>query len=71
MENLVAFAALVLVAQQLDISNAATTTAAAAYFWLRVAHFVVYVANIPFGRTLTFAGSWAAQLCILFQILSV
>ncbi|MGY9000487.1 MAG: hypothetical protein ACKVIK_11245, partial [Rhodospirillales bacterium] len=24
---------------------------------------------IPFGRTLTFAGGWLAQLCILYQIL--
>ena len=70
-ENLAPFAALILVAHQLDISNVATTTAAIAYFWLRVAHFIVYSANVPFGRTLTFAGSWGAQLCILFQILGI
>jgi len=69
-ENLVPFAALILIAQHLGISNAATATTAVAYFWLRVAHYLMYSANIPFGRTLTFAGGWAAQLCILFQILS-
>lgn len=69
-ENLVPFAVLILVAQQLDISNAATTSAAIAYFWLRVVHYIVYTANVPFGRTLAFAGSWGAQLCILIQILS-
>ena len=70
-ENLVPFAVLVLVAHQLDISNTATTSAAVAYFWLRLAHYLSYIANVPFGRTLTFAGAWGAQLCILFQILSL
>ena len=71
LENLVPFAVLILVANQLDISNTATTTAAVAYFWLRIAHFITYTANVPFGRTLTFAGAWGAQLCILFQILGL
>ena len=70
-ENLVPFAVLVLVAHQLDISNIATTSAAVAYFWLRLAHFITYTANVPFGRTVTFAGAWGAQLCILFQILTL
>ena len=70
-ENLVPFAVLVLVAHQLDISNIATTSAAVAYFWLRLAHFITYTANVPFGRTVTFAGACGAQLCILFQILTL
>ncbi len=70
-ENLVPFAALIVVAHLTNTSNDATASAAIAYFWFRVAHFIVYVANIPFGRTLTFAGSWLAQLCILYQILAV
>jgi len=70
-ENLAPFAVLVLVAHQLDISNTATTSAAVAYFWLRLAHFITYTANVPFGRTVTFAGAWGAQLCILFQILTL
>ena len=70
-ENLVPFAVLVLVAHQLDISNIATTSAAVAYFWLRLAHFITYTANVPFGRTVTFAGAWGAQICILFQILTL
>ena len=70
-ENLVPFAVLVLIAHQLDISNTATTSAAVAYFWLRLAHFITYTANVPFGRPVTFAGVWGAQLCILFQILAL
>ena len=70
-ENLATFAVLVLIAHQLDISNTATTSAAVAYFWLRLAHYLTYTANVPFGRTLTFAGAWGAQICILFQILGL
>ena len=70
-ENLAPFAVLVLIAHQLDISNTATTSAAVAYFWLRLAHYLTYTANVPFGRTLTFAGAWGAQICILFQILTL
>ncbi|MEK9725040.1 MAG: MAPEG family protein [Rhodospirillaceae bacterium] len=70
-EGLAPFAALVLVAHAAGISNGATQTAAMAYFWLRVAHYFVYMAGIPFARTLTFAGAWAAQLCIAYQILAV
>ena len=68
--NLVPFAALIIIAHLLNISNEATATAAISYLWLRAAHYVLYTANVPFGRTLTFAGGWLAQLCILYQILN-
>lgn len=68
-ENLVPFAILLLVAHSMNITNEATATAATAYFWLRLAHFILYTLGIPFGRTLTFAGSWLATLCIAYQIL--
>jgi len=70
-ENLAPFAALVLVAHFAGASNAATAAAATAFFWARVAHYVVYVAGVPFGRTLTFAVGWAAMLCIFWQIVTV
>ena len=68
-ENLVLFAALVITAHLAEATNEATASAAIAYFWLRAAHYAVFTANIPFARTLTFAGSWLAQVCILYQIL--
>lgn len=68
-ENLLPFAALVFVAHLANVSNDATASAAIAYFWLRAAHFGFYISGAPFGRTLTFAGAWAAQICILYQIL--
>lgn len=69
-ENLLPFAVLVLVAHAVGVSNAATQSAAMAFFGLRLAHYILYVLSVPFGRTLTFAGSWAAQLCIVYQLLA-
>ena len=70
-ENLIPFASLVIIANLANVTNEATVSAAIAYFWLRLAHYLAYVSGLPFGRTLTFAGSWLAQLCILYQILVV
>lgn len=69
-ENLVPFAALVLVAHLAGAANGATAAAAIAYFWARVAHYPLYIANIPFGRTLSFAVSWLAMACIFYQIVT-
>mgnify|MGYP003624326444 FL=1 len=68
-ENLLPFAVLILVAHAVGVSNAATQSAAMAFFGLRLAHYAVYVFGVPFGRTLTFVGSWLAQLCIVYQLL--
>ena len=68
-ENLAPFAALVIVAHLANANNDVTASAALAFFWFRVAHYIVYTLGIPFGRTLTFAGSWLAQICFLYQIL--
>lgn len=68
-ENLVVFATLVLVAHALDISNAATTSAAAAYFWARIVHPIAYTLAIPWIRTLSFAVAWGGIICIAWQVL--
>lgn len=69
-ENLIPFAIIVIIAHLTNISNEATTSAATAYFWLRAIHYIFYTAGISFMRTLAFIGSWLAQICIVFQILS-
>ncbi|MDF1722615.1 MAG: MAPEG family protein [Minwuia sp.] len=61
---------LVIVAHLANVSNDATAVAAVAYFWVRLAHYVVYIAGVPVARTLIFVAGWLAQLCILYQILS-
>jgi len=68
-ENLVVFAALVLIANAMDISNNATTSAAAAFFWARMIHAGAYAAGIPWVRTLAFAVAWGGIMCIAWQIL--
>lgn len=69
-ENLIPFAALVLVAHVGGAANEATAAAAVAYFWARLAHYPLYIANVPFGRTLTFAVSWLCMIVILYQIVT-
>jgi uncharacterized MAPEG superfamily protein len=67
-ENLVVFAALVLIAQDTNVSNGATVFAAGLYFWSRLAHVVVYTAGIPVARTLAFAGGFVAQAIFVLAI---
>lgn len=67
-ENLVPFAVLVIVAHLLDAANAATAAAAITFFWARVAHYVLYAAGVPFGRTLAFTVGWLALACFFWQI---
>lgn len=69
-ENLAPFAALVLVAHVTQSTNGATAAAAIAYFWARVAHYILYTAGVPFARTITFAIGWAAMVCIFYQIVT-
>jgi uncharacterized MAPEG superfamily protein len=69
-ENLAVFASLVLVANALDLSNNATTSAAAAYFWARLVHPVAYTLGIPWVRTLAFAVAWGGILCIAWQVIA-
>lgn len=69
-ENLVPFAALVLVAHIIGVSNAATASAAVVYFVARVAHYFLYMSGVPFTRTITFAIGWAAMVCIFWQIVT-
>jgi uncharacterized MAPEG superfamily protein len=68
-ENLVVFAALVLVANAAGIHNPAIATAAAIYFWARAVHAVVYTLAIPWLRTLSFLAGFAMQIWIACVIL--
>lgn len=67
-ENLVMFAALVLLLNAVGISNATTVLACNIYFWARLAHYLVYSAGIPWLRTLSFAVSWLCILALLWQL---
>jgi len=69
-ENLVVFAALVLIADAVSVRNEITVAACATYFWARVVHYLVYTFGIPWLRTLAFAVGFACQVVVAWQILA-
>jgi uncharacterized MAPEG superfamily protein len=70
-ENLAVFAPLALIVGLTGIGTAATAMAAAAYFWLRLAHYLIHTAAIPVIRTLVFLGGFACQAVLALRILGV
>lgn len=70
-ENLVVFAALVLVLHVTGTGSALTASAAAVYFFARLAHFIVYALGIPALRTVAFLVGFGCQMIIGFTALGV
>jgi len=68
-ENLVPFAALVLVAHVSGKANAVTALAAQVFFWCRLGHLMTYTAGIAYARTAFFSAGLLAELAILMQLL--
>jgi len=68
-ENLVVFAALVLMANAVGVSSEMTVLACDVYFWARVAHLLLYTFAVPWGRTLAFAVAWACQVVLLLALI--
>ncbi len=69
-ENLPVFAALILVAHVAGEASTATATAAAIFFWARVAHAVIFWFGWPYVRTLAFAVSWIVNLYLAWLVLT-
>ena len=69
LENLVLFAALVLVCVITNKSNATTLLGAQLFFWGRAAYAVVYLAGIPFLRTGVWLVSVVGLVLIFLQLL--
>jgi len=68
-ENLVVFAALVLIASAAGVSNETTVLACIAYFWSRVVHVLAYTFAIPWLRTLAFVAGFACQAALVLQLI--
>lgn len=68
-ENLVVFAALVLIANAAGVSNDTTVLAAQVYFWARVVHLLAYTFAIPWVRTLAFAVGFVCQAALFLQLI--
>ena len=62
------FAALVLIAHVTGKANGMTAFWAASFFWLRLAHAVVYLFAIPYIRTLVFTLGFVAIAGIFWQL---
>jgi uncharacterized MAPEG superfamily protein len=67
-ENLVIFAALVLILDSLGHATESTTIACAVYFWARLAHVVVYTMGVTVLRTLTFTVGFLAQAALALAV---
>jgi len=68
-ENLVVFAALVLVAHVAGIKGEATAMACIIYFWARVVQLAAHTFAIAWFRTLAFTVGWVCQLVLAYKIL--
>jgi len=68
-ENLVVFAALVLIARGAGVKRELTALACVTYFWARVVHFVAYTFRVPWVRTLAFVVGFLCQIVLAWQIL--
>ena len=68
-ENLVVFAALVLIANAADVSTAGTVMACQVYFWARVVHVFSYTFAVPWVRTLSFAAGFGCQVVLALALL--
>jgi uncharacterized MAPEG superfamily protein len=67
-ENLIIFAPLVLILDNLSYSTEATAIACAVYFWARLAHAIVYVIGVPVLRTLAFTVGFLAQAVLVLGV---
>ena len=68
LENIVLFAALVLVAQVAGKTNATTALGAQIFFWARPVYAGVYIAGVPWLRTGVWGMSIVGLLMILVQL---
>ena len=68
-ENLVIFAALVLVAHVAGVSTDATVLACQVYFWARVVHAFSYTFAVPWVRTASFVTGFGCQVVLAIALL--
>jgi uncharacterized MAPEG superfamily protein len=68
-ESFAPFAALVISVQLAGKADAMTAFWAACFFWLRLAHAVVYLLGIPYIRTLIFTLGYVAIVGIFWELI--
>jgi uncharacterized MAPEG superfamily protein len=70
-DNLVIFAPLVLILDDIGYSSQWTVIACAVYFWARLAHAIVYGMGIPVLRTLAFLVGFLAQAVLALAVFKI
>jgi uncharacterized MAPEG superfamily protein len=68
LESLILFAVLVLVAHTIGIRNPMTLLGAQLFFWGRVAHAIIYIAGLPWLRTIAWIVSVVGLILIFLQL---
>jgi uncharacterized MAPEG superfamily protein len=68
LESLPLFIALVLIAQLIGRANATTLLGCQLFFWGRLAHWLIYLAGIPWLRTLAWVVSVIGMILIFVQL---
>jgi len=68
-ENLVVFAPLAMGVHMLGLGTSATATAAALFFWSRLAHAAIYTFGIPLLRTVAFLVGFGAQATMVVRLM--
>ncbi len=68
-ETFAPFAALVLVIQVAGKNNSMTAFWTMSFFWLRVAHAVVYLAALPYIRTLIFVLGYVCVIGLFVELM--
>ena len=63
------FAALVIIAHVTGKADAITAFWATCFFWLRLAHAVVYLLAVPYVRTLVFTLSFVAVVGLFWEVI--
>lgn len=69
-ENLVVFAALILICHAAGLQNEMTANIAIAFFWVRLGHWISYMLGIVYIRSFLFMTGWGLQLWLAAIILT-
>ena|SRR5436190_16551111 len=69
LQNLVLFAVLVIVAVLANKTNSTTLLGAQLFFWARLVYALIYLAGIPWARTLAWTVSIVGLIMIFLQVL--
>ena len=68
-ESFAPFAALVIVAHLAGKANEMTALWSMAFFWLRVAHALVYLLGVPYIRTIVFTAGFVCVAGIFWEVI--